>query len=122
MSQTPIKRIVEIDSTQLVAVAELVDVSPSLSMTESQPKLDRALVGGVAWTASGKWLSQLITWIVTLIVARLLAPSDYGMVWMAALCLGLVTLFSEFGLGTAIVTLRDLSDNQISQQSDDCCS
>jgi len=115
MPQTPDKRKVENDAAEPVAVAEPVDISTSLSMAVDHSKLDKALVGGVAWTASGKWLSQLITWTTTLIVARLLAPSDYGMVGMAVLCLGLVTLFSEFGLGTAIVTLRDLSDDQISQ-------
>jgi O-antigen/teichoic acid export membrane protein len=77
--------------------------------------LDRVLIRGVAWTAAVKWLTQIVTWSTTLIVARLLAPSDYGLLGMAAICLNFVTLFSEFGLGTAIITLQDLSDEQMSQ-------
>src|ERR1700736_409074 len=80
-----------------------------------QKNLDRVLVRGVAWTASVKWLSQILTWGITLVVARLLAPSDYGLIGMASICLNFVTLFSEFGLGTAIITLRELSDEQVSQ-------
>jgi len=80
-----------------------------------QKNLDRVLVRGIAWTAAVKWLTQIVTWGITLIVARLLAPSDYGLIGMAAICLNFVTLFSEFGLGTAIITLQELSDEQVSQ-------
>lgn len=77
--------------------------------------LDRSLVRGVAWTAAAKWVSQALSWASWLIVARLLTPEDYGLVGMAALYLGLVTLLSEFGLGTAVLALRQLSREQIYQ-------
>lgn len=91
------------------------DVLPYIPSPANQRNLDKALVGGVAWTAAAKWLSQIVTWGITLIVARLLTPADYGLVGMATIYLGLVQLFSEFGLGTAIIALRDLSDDQIAQ-------
>lgn len=77
--------------------------------------LDNILVRGVGWTATTKWLTQLVTWAMTVFVARLLAPSDYGLVGIATIYLSLLTLFSEFGIGTAVVTLRDLTEDQISQ-------
>jgi len=83
--------------------------------TIDHKKLDTLLVRGVAWTAAGKWLTQIATWGITLIVARLLAPSDYGLLGMALIYVNFVMFFTEFGLGTAIVTLQDLSDNQLSQ-------
>jgi PST family polysaccharide transporter len=76
---------------------------------------DRALVHGIAWSAGSKWLTQIVSWGSTIVVARILSPNDYGLVGMAALYLGLVALISEFGIGTAIVTLRDLSDDAIAQ-------
>lgn len=76
---------------------------------------DRVLVHGIAWSAASKWLTQIVSWASTIVVARLLTPNDYGLVGMAALYLGLVALVSEFGVGSAIVTLRDLSDDAISQ-------
>jgi O-antigen/teichoic acid export membrane protein len=81
----------------------------------SQKRLDRALLGGIAWTAAMKWIGQVLTWGITLIVARLLQPSDYGLIGMAVIYVGLVQLLSEFGLGTAIITMRDLTDDQVSQ-------
>ena len=50
-----------------------------------------------------------------MVVARLLLPSDYGLVGMAAIYINLFTLFSEFGIGTAVVTLQDLSEHQVAQ-------
>lgn len=83
--------------------------------SSSQKRLDKALVGGVTWTAGVKWICQVFTWATTLVVARLLKPSDYGLIGMAAIYLFFVQLFSEFGLGTAVITMQDLSDDQLSQ-------
>lgn len=76
---------------------------------------DRALVHGIAWTAGAKWATQIITWASTIVVARMLTPNDYGLVGMAAVYLGLVSLVSEFGIGAAIITLNDLTDESIEQ-------
>ena len=77
--------------------------------------LDRSLLRGVAWTAAARWGSQGLNWLAWLIVARLLSPEDYGLVGMAAVYLGLVTLLAEFGLGTAVLAVRELSREQLSQ-------
>lgn len=82
-----------------------------------QAGLDGALVRGLAWTGSVKWASQVVTWASTLIVARILSPEDYGLVSMASVYLGVVTLLSEFGLGAAVVMLRTLDDDQIAQMN-----
>jgi PST family polysaccharide transporter len=77
--------------------------------------MDKHLVGGIAWTAGAKWTSQLFSWASTVIVARLLTPSDFGLIGMAAVYMSLVQNFSEFGFGSAVITLRDLTDDQIAQ-------
>ncbi len=76
---------------------------------------DRVFIRGIAWSAASKWLTQIVSWGSTIVVARILTPNDYGLVGMAALYLGLVALVSEFGIGSAIVTLRDLTDDAIAQ-------
>ncbi len=75
----------------------------------------RSLSRAVAWTGIGRWTTQLLTWASTIIVARILAPSDYGLFGMATIYTGLIALISEFGLGQAIVTIREISRNQIAQ-------
>jgi teichuronic acid exporter len=77
--------------------------------------LDRSFFHGVAWVGGAKWFTQLLAIASTLIVARLLTPSDYGLVSMATVYLSLITVASEFGIGIAVVTLRDLTLDQLKQ-------
>jgi O-antigen/teichoic acid export membrane protein len=94
---------------------------PSASVTlEAAPGRDhtwlqRAFLRGVASTGAVRWSAQAATWAITLFVARLLRPEDYGIVAMATVIHGLVTILSEFGVGVTIVTLRQLSSAQIAQ-------
>lgn len=83
--------------------------------TDNDQELDKIFVRGMGWTAGVKWLTQALTWGTTIVVARMLAPSDYGLVGMATVFISLFSLFSEFGIGTAVVTLQDLTEDQISQ-------
>jgi teichuronic acid exporter len=80
-----------------------------------QPNLDRAFVRSIAWNSIARWTGQIVTWASTVLVARMLSPTDYGLVGMATVFVGLVTMLSEFGLGTAVVTLRTLDRRQIAQ-------
>jgi O-antigen/teichoic acid export membrane protein len=81
----------------------------------SHVQLDGTLVRGLAWTAGMKWGAQVFSWVSTLIVARLLNPDDYGVVGMATVYLGFANLISEFGVGTTVITLRDLTEEDIAQ-------
>ena len=84
--------------------------------SQSQPAaLDRSLIHGLAWTGGIKWTGQLLSWATTLVVARVLTPADYGLVGMASIYLVLTSLISEFSMGAAVITLRDLSARQIAQ-------
>ena len=77
--------------------------------------LDRSLAGGIAWTSGVTWLSQILSWGSTLVVVHYLTPTDYGLVGMALVYLGLVQMASELGVGGAVVRFRDLTSDQIRQ-------
>ncbi|HSA55943.1 MAG TPA: lipopolysaccharide biosynthesis protein [Gemmatimonadaceae bacterium] len=74
----------------------------------AQPRLDRALTRGVAWMGVTKWATQLISWAATLIVVGLLTPADFGVLGMATVLMGVMTVLSEFGIDAAVVTMRDM--------------
>lgn len=67
------------------------------------------MLRGFAWTGSIKWIAQGFSWITTLVVARFLDPSAYGIMGVAAVFLGLLGLLAEFGVGNAVVLRHDLS-------------
>lgn len=64
---------------------------------------------GIAWVGGMKWMTQGISWIITLIVAHLLTPTDYGIIGMAAVYLGLAQLIGDAGLTAVIIQTPDLS-------------
>ena len=53
-----------------------------------------------------RWLAQAISWVGTLIAARILLPGDYGLVAMAMLPIGLVRMVEDFGLDAVLVQDR----------------
>lgn len=89
--------------------------TPAGSVEPTRPQLDRALARGLAWTGAMKWAAQGVTWVSTIFVARLLSPEDFGLVAFAAVYMGVVSTLSEFGLGTSVVVLRDLTEDQIAR-------
>ncbi len=84
-------------------------------VASARRSLDRALLRGLGWTWISNWGTQIVSWLSTILVARLLLPSDYGIVAMATVFLGLARLMSEFGLGTVVLAMRDLTDRSVAQ-------
>ena len=73
------------------------------------------LIQGVAWNFVGDWVTQLFSWATFLVIVRLLGPNDYGIMAMAGAFGPLVAYFNGSGIPRAIVTLRDLTDDQLAQ-------
>ena len=90
-------------------------IGPTPPSTPPPGHLDRELIHGLAWTGAARWTAQIVTWVATLLLARLLTPQDFGIWAAAAVYQGIITLLSEFGVGASVVMLRDLDDDQIAQ-------
>jgi teichuronic acid exporter len=84
---------------------------------ERQRLLDRSLSHGIFWMGGVKWFAQLLAWVSTFFVARILQPADYGLVGLATTFLAIVTLLGEFGIGTAVVMRRELGERELGQMN-----
>jgi len=60
-------------------------------------------IKSVKWTALSEIASRSIQPIVTLILARLLTPADFGVVGVAMIAIGLAQIFQDFGLGKTLI-------------------
>lgn len=80
-------------------------------MPTQERALDRKLLKGIAWTGGVKWCTQIVSWAVTLVVARLLTPADYGLFGMAMVYLGFAQLAAEAGLGPVVIQPTVLDDD-----------
>lgn len=63
--------------------------------------------------AIGKYSKVIIQFLVTIILARLLTPYDYGIVAIISVFSSLFSSFSDMGFGVAIVQKRWLTKSQI---------
>ncbi|HKW94417.1 MAG TPA: lipopolysaccharide biosynthesis protein [Methylomirabilota bacterium] len=83
-------------------------------MSDSDSTTLRAVaVKAAAWYGATRLWGQALSWAVTILLARLLTPADYGLYAMTLSVLVMLELLQEFGLGTAIVQRQDLNRRQI---------
>jgi len=69
---------------------------------------------GATWLAIFQFTGQVVSWVATVIVARILFPADYGLMEMATLITGYAFIFNELGLGQAIIQSPTASEGQLS--------
>ena len=68
------------------------------------------LVNAVAWSAAGRWTTELINLGIFLILARVLAPDHFGLLAMAWVVISLLGRLRDHGLSDAIVQVPNLED------------
>ena len=73
----------------------------------------RTVVVSLLWQGSASLVSQLISWLATLVVIRLLSPGDYGLLAMAGLPIGFLMLIGDLGIGPAVVQAPTLKRRQL---------
>src|SRR5439155_1410365 len=78
-------------------------------------RMDKSLAHSLTWRAVTNWGSQIMAWASLLVVVRLLAPSDFGIVAMSVVLWPYLRYLGEFGIPQTVVTLRDLTDDQLGQ-------
>ncbi len=76
--------------------------------------LRRKAVSGVKWTFASQISRQVIQFVSTAILARLLAPSDYGLLAMALVVVGIIELFRDLGTSAALIQRREISSDCLS--------
>jgi O-antigen/teichoic acid export membrane protein/glycosyltransferase involved in cell wall biosynthesis len=84
-------------------------------MSPTSGSLDRSLIHGLAWTGGVRWITQLLSWGITLVVARILTPADYGLAGMAAIYTGFTLIVCEGGLSAALLRRRDNDPEALAQ-------
>jgi len=82
-------------------------------MTTPIPPLGSTVLRGLVWLGGVRWAAQLFTWGSTLVIARLLAPEDYGLVALGTVLTGFLEVITDLGLGSALVQRQDLTKRDI---------
>jgi O-antigen/teichoic acid export membrane protein len=77
--------------------------------------LERQTITGVKWSATAKITTQIVAWAATLIVIRLLAPEDYGLMALSVVVISICGGVAELGLGAALIQARGLTRTEIAR-------
>lgn len=71
-------------------------------------------ISGVKWNAIGRFSTQGVNFVIGLILARLLSPSDYGVVGMVGIFFAIAQTFIDSGFGSALIRKNDCTDTDYS--------
>ena len=82
-------------------------------MESSSTDLKTRIAKSTLWyTATRIWV-QAVSWGVTIVLARILSPQDYGLFALSLAFLSFLELFQELGLGVAIIRHQELTNQQL---------
>ncbi len=68
----------------------------------------------IKWSLIEKFLKRGITFVISIFLARLLEPSDFGLVAMISIFAAIAEVFYDFGLGQALVQKQNVTQLQYS--------
>jgi O-antigen/teichoic acid export membrane protein len=83
------------------------DIYP-VSSTQEQ-HIGKLASQGIAWSIAQNWGGRLITFLLFVVLARLLSPAQFGLASAAAIVVLLINQISEFGFGDAIIQRRNFT-------------
>jgi O-antigen/teichoic acid export membrane protein len=79
-----------------------------------QPSLKSKAAKGMVWSAFGAFSTQGISFLIGIILARILMPSDYGLIGMLAIFFAVSQLVVESGFSNALIQKIDRTETDYS--------
>ena len=65
---------------------------------------------GLIWTYAERTIAQVVTLIVTIVLARLIAPADYGAIAIVTILITIADSFVVSGFGNALIQKKDADE------------
>ncbi len=72
--------------------------------------LKRKTLSGMVWKTAERVGAQGVGFFVSLVLARLLSPEDYGLIALISVFITISNVFIQSGLGTALIQKKDADD------------
>lgn len=76
----------------------------------SPQSLKSKVAKGAVWTLMEKLSTQVVQFVVSMVLARLLTPNDYGTVALTAIFFAVAGVLVDGGFGTALIQKKDADD------------
>ena len=69
-----------------------------------------AVIKNFIWRFAERCGAQLVTFVVSIVLARILTPEDYGTIALVTVFTTILQVFVDSGLGTALIQKKDADD------------
>lgn len=73
-------------------------------------EIRKKMISGVLWQLSGRYSALIIQFLVTIVLARLLTPNDYGTIAILNVFITISILIVESGFGSALIQIGKPND------------
>lgn len=73
-------------------------------------KENRVVFSNLIWRFAERCGAQIVTLIVSIVLARILLPEDYGTISLITVFTTILQVFVDSGLGTALIQKKDADD------------
>ncbi len=76
----------------------------------SANSLKEKTLSGLVWQLAEKFGAQIVSFAVSLVLAQLLTPEDYGLVGLVTVFITIALVFAQSGMGQALVQKKDADE------------
>lgn len=81
---------------------------------ESEESLKSKVMSGLAWTFGERIIAQCVSFLVSIILARILMPEEYGVIAIILVFINLANVFVSNGFGESLVRKKDSNETDFS--------
>lgn len=74
--------------------------------------LKQKTLSGISWNAFSSIINQISGYVISILLARLLDPSDFGLMALVVVVIGFGKLLKDIGLGEALIQKLDITEEQ----------
>lgn len=86
-----------------------------MAQTNADPAFADRVRRAVFWRSGSQIIAQIVMWSATLLVVRLLEPSDYGLFAMTQIVSVVFAVFNGSGFASALIQAESVSKKQVAQ-------
>ena len=73
-----------------------------------------SIINGLSWSFAENILTEIVNFIVSIVLARYIYPSDYGLIALIQIFITITSIIVSNGLGAALIQDKDINEEQIS--------
>jgi PST family polysaccharide transporter len=95
------------------AAEEIVSREPVAEGPKTRGGVSRAALRGAAWMGFASWINQAVALTTFIVLGRLLAPDDFGLVAAASVVLWLLRVLVDQGFSQVLVQRGDLTETHV---------